>query len=143
MMLTRHFSLYEMVHSDVAMRLGLANDPPPEAVENLRALAVLLERAREVLGAPLVVSSGYRSKPLNDAIGGAKNSAHMLGLAADFTAPRFGTVREIVRALHHLPFDQIINEFDSWVHLGLPERGLPRREVLYVMRPGQYRRGML
>lgn len=131
--LSPHFQLSEFTHSQAAARLGLPNEPGPAALNNLRRLAQHLERVREVLGGvPLIISSGYRSVEVNRAVGGAARSAHLAGLAADFTAPRFGTPREVCRALAKagIPFDQLIYE-GTWVHFAVaPAGSAPRGEKL-------------
>ena len=130
--LSPHFTLAELTASTLADRRGIVNAPGPDAVANLRRLAATLEQVREVLGHPVVVTSGYRSPELNKAIGGSSDSAHMFGRAADFKCPGFGTpldvCREIVAA--GIRFDQLIHE-GAWVHLGIPtEKGPWRREIL-------------
>ena len=60
MKLTDHFILAEFTTSQEASRRGIDNDPPPEIIENLYLLAMALEDVRERLGAPIVISSGYR-----------------------------------------------------------------------------------
>lgn len=47
-----------------------------------------LDRAREFFGAPIILTSGYRSPEYNAEHGGVHNSAHTLGLAADVHAPQ-------------------------------------------------------
>ena len=42
-----------------------------------------LDKLRELVGEPLRVSSGYRCKEHNGAIGGVAHSAHTLGMAVD------------------------------------------------------------
>lgn len=138
MNLTRHFSLAELTVSDTAARDGIAEqfNPPPEIVENLTALANQLEVVRILLGSkPILISSGYRCKALNDRISGSSNtSAHMLGLAADFTCPGFGTPIDICRrivATSYLEFDQVIYEYGRWVHFGFGGfNGKNRRQAL-------------
>jgi len=44
---------------------------------------IFLDGFREYYGRPVIVSSGYRCKKLNDKVGGVKNSAHLTGCAAD------------------------------------------------------------
>jgi uncharacterized protein YcbK (DUF882 family) len=78
--------------SQTAARMGIDNTPTPEILKNLRIMAAKLEEIRSLLGVPVLVSSGYRCPALNKAVGGSKGSAHLLGLAADITAPSFGTV---------------------------------------------------
>jgi putative chitinase len=92
-------------------------------------LADGLEQVRAVLGVPVNVSSGYRCAPLNNAIGGASNSAHVKGYAADFTAAQFGTPRDIALKIYDsgIKFDQLILE-GRWVHISFDER--MRGEVL-------------
>src|SRR2546427_11786092 len=80
MMLSTHFSLEELVASEVATRRGLDNTPPNEVMPNLSRLAEGLELVRAALANhPVHVTSGYRSPRLNQMIGGAKNSMHTLG----------------------------------------------------------------
>lgn len=147
MQLSKHFALDELVFSQTAARLGIDNLPNAQVLANLRHLAAQLELVRSALGnAALVISSGYRCAALNAAVHGARNSAHLTGLAVDFTAPRFGTVLETARAVAacQVPFDQVIYEFGSWVHLGVcPPGGKPKAELLSIAQAGQYRTGLL
>ena len=133
MNLTPHFSLDEMTLSDTALRLGIVNDPTQADVSNLRRLASMMESVRVMLGsAPITINSGYRSKRLNTALGGALNSAHMTGRACDFTCSGYGTPIEICRRLSDsgLSFDKLIME-GTWVHIQIPESSeKPRRIVL-------------
>lgn len=130
MKLSPHFLLDEFTVSQEAARLGLSNTPPVSAVNNLRKLAETMEQVRELLGQPIIVSSGYRAPRVNKAIGGSRRSAHMQGLACDFICPRFGTplavAKEIAGSI--IEFDQLIHEFGRWVHIGLAE--VPRRQLL-------------
>lgn len=150
-LLSPHFHLSEFVVSNAAERLGLDNIPPPEIVENLYYLAAQLEKVRQWLGdAPLIISSGYRCPLLNAAVGGARDSDHLKGLAADFIAPRYGTPAAICRALTEsdpavIPYRQVIHEH-TWVHLGFARPGgkaKPKREALTLVGPGRYAVGIL
>lgn len=131
MKLTLHFDLDEFTNSQTAVRLGIRNDPPPAVLENLRRLARVMEDVRAILGGAVLISSGYRSQELNEAVKGSKSSAHIRGLAADFTAPGYGTPRECALAISRsaVEFDQLIVEGGRWVHLGLSEHEA-RKEVL-------------
>lgn len=135
--LSEHFTLEEFTRSHTADELGIDNTPSPEIVENLKRTAATLETVRKLLaGLPIVVTSGYRCERLNSAIpGSSHHSAHMDGLAVDFTCAQFGTPQAICRFLQStdLAFDQLIFEYGEWVHLGLAEDGhTPRREVLTI-----------
>ena len=119
MNLSEHFTLDELVHSRSATRLKIDNTPSPEIAQRLAKTAQGLEKVRTLLGGhPILISSGYRCKALNQAVGGSPNSAHLQGWAVDFTCPGYGPPLEIVRAIavSPIPFDQIINE-GTWVHL--------------------------
>ena len=84
--LTPHFKLSEFTKSTTARKNGIDNTPPREAVENLRALCEhTLEPLRDAIGLPIIISSGYRCKPLNELlVHAARKSQHINGEAADF-----------------------------------------------------------
>lgn len=130
MNLTPHFTVEEFIRSDTATRLCIDQTPSANVMQRLLFTAQQLEIVRELLGYPLHISSGYRSLKLNTRVGGAPDSAHLTGQAADFTCPEFGTPKEIVKFLSERPevnFDQLIYE-GTWVHIGFADH--PRREVL-------------
>lgn len=140
-MLSPHFSLEELTFSQTAARLGLDNTPGPDELAALKRTALGLEGVRIRLGgAPVVISSGYRSPLVNDAVGSRRTSQHIDGEAADFTAPRFGTPRQVVDALadSDVPYDQLILEYAGsgrgWVHISF--RASPRRMALEIDRDG-------
>lgn len=118
MHLTPHFTLEELMFSDTAQRLGIDNSPSDSVLANLQIAAHGMEMVRDLLGEPIRVNSGYRCAVLNTAIGGAKASAHMDGLAVDFTCAEYGPPIAIVKALEEssVPFDQCIQE-GSWTHI--------------------------
>ncbi len=78
--LTPNFMLSEFLH---------ANDPIPTTwvVENLTRLAHRLQVVRDLLGKPILINSGYRTEAHNKAVGGAPQSLHLSGLAADIVIP--------------------------------------------------------
>ena len=83
----KYFSIEEMISSATAQREGIDNTPTESAYHLLHVLVEqLLDPIREAWGEPIVVSSGYRCKELNALVGGAKNSHHLLGCAADLIA---------------------------------------------------------
>jgi zinc D-Ala-D-Ala carboxypeptidase len=128
--LTADFHLSEFLHSEKAVRLGLDNTPDAAVMGSLRNfLAPGMQEVRDLINAPIHISSGYRSPMVNAAVGGARNSQHTLGQAADFTAPFFGTPLQIARAIaaSKLEFDQLICE-GTWVHISFAPK--PRRSVL-------------
>jgi zinc D-Ala-D-Ala carboxypeptidase len=139
MNLSEHFTLEELTVSDAAARRGLDNKPTPEHLENLKRLAAFLEELRALLGKPILVNSAYRSKEVNDAVGGSRNSQHCLGCAADLRVPGM-TPKEVVTAVINskLKFDQVIEEFGSWTHISIPNKPEigPRKQALIIDRSG-------
>lgn len=142
MQLSQNFSLSELIKSPTSKRLGIDNSPDDRVLNNLKAsVKNLWQPTRQLLGVPVLVSSGYRCPALNLAIGGAKHSAHMSGFAIDFTAPKFGTPRQIVTFLskayaqNGIGFDQMILEFDRWIHLGYQSpTGSQRGQILTAVK---------
>ena len=129
MKLSEHFSLSEFTRSSTAESLGidnsldLNNTGHRQIIGNLRALcAEVLEPLREHIGKPLIISSGYRCKALNKAVGGVANSQHLVGEAADLCIPSVAEAREWMRWLmDNTRFDQLILEHNRhgthWLHV--------------------------
>lgn len=145
-MISANFYLEEFVLSQTATRKKIDNTPDPATLSNLRRLAQTLEVVRSALGdVPIIISSAYRSKELNKVVGGAKNSAHLIGCAVDFTAPKFGTVLATAKAASKcgIEYDQIIYEYGHWVHLAIPELDIiARSELLSIGDDKKYISGL-
>jgi len=139
-MLTDNFSLEELTHSITALNKGIDNTPDAMATACLRMLAVkVLQPAREYLGQPISISSGYRSPKLNKIIGGAKYSQHVKGEAADIICADNAVIFDFIR--NNLDFDQLIWEFGdenqpAWIHVSYSP-GSNRREVLKALKKGR------
>jgi zinc D-Ala-D-Ala carboxypeptidase len=138
MKLSKNLTLKEVTKSDTANRLGIDNTPEDFDIKNLRAIAEeVFQPLRDHFGVPLFVSSGFRSKKLNKAIGGSKYSQHMVGEALDIDADVYGSVtnRELFMFIkENLIFDQLIWEFGDddtpdWVHVSYKEKGQNRKQV--------------
>lgn len=125
MKLTEHFTLAELVASSTARKLGLDNTPTADALQQLHRTAQMLERVRSFLGGhAVIVTSGYRCRQVNAAVGGVTSSDHTQGMAADVKVPKYGTPFEVAKALapqiRALGIGQIIYESvggAQWVHL--------------------------
>lgn len=85
MHLSQHFTLEELIVSATAEKNNILNFPNNEQVVNLaRLCSLILEPLREAIGSkPLIVSSAFRNDKVNLLVGGAPNSYHTKGLAAD------------------------------------------------------------
>ena len=139
MNLSPNFTLEELTVSEIAARKGLDNTPNATETANLVRVAELLEQVRSLLGKPILINSAFRSKPVNDAVGSRDTSQHRLGCAADIRVPGL-TPKQVVQACidAKLPFDQVIEEFDSWTHISVPntKEQQPRRQALIIDKSG-------
>lgn len=142
MNLTPHFTLEEFTRSQTAVRKGIRNAPDENQQAHLLRLACFLETLRDRLSRcyskelPIIISSGFRSPELNKAIGGSATSAHLKGLAADITVPGIephDLAAFIAEKMVDIGYDQIINEFGRWVHVGLSETQ-PRFQLLVAIK---------
>ena len=136
--LSPHFTVGEMLRSGTAIRLGIKNVPEEhpedgltneEVVENLRQLAVkVLEPLRQRVGR-VIVTSGYRCRVLNRAVGGVATSQHLCGQAADIHVTGNEMCRKYARIIRPLtPFDQLILEpagslQKRWIHVSYRPKG--------------------
>ena len=145
MQLSKYFTLAELTPSGTAKRLGIKNDPTPAHLECLKGLSVnVLDKVREHFGKPIWISSGYRSKALNEVTpGSSATSQHCSGEAADLDQDGRGTgvtnkmVFDYIK--DHLTFDQLIYEYGTdanpdWVHVSWESTGKQRKQVLRCTR---------
>jgi hypothetical protein len=135
--MTPHFSLEELTHTD---HRTLDNTPGAEELVNLKRLALFLEQVKEALRfKPIIITSAYRSKAVNDTVGSKDTSQHRRGCAADFRVPGM-TPNQVVRVLvgSGLDYDQIIREFDAWTHISIPNtpEAKPRKMALIIDKAG-------
>jgi zinc D-Ala-D-Ala carboxypeptidase len=136
--LTPHFTLDEMLTSQSAIRFRYHEQfsPPNEVLDNLERLCEnLMEPLRVSLNKPVKVTSGYRCLRVNNKIGGAKGSQHLLGQAADIQVLSMA-VEDLFNFIKEsdLPYDQLIQEFGSWVHLSFGPQN--RRQALRAIKLG-------
>ena len=138
MKISEHLTIKEATKSATATRLGIDNSPTIAHLEALKTTAeMIFEPVRKHFNVPIAVTSGYRSKALNDAIKGSSRSQHCHGQALDIDADVFGglTNKEIFEFIKNkLDFDQLIWEFGddnnpAWVHVSYTP-GVNRGEVL-------------
>ena len=128
-MISDHISYKEGVYSITADRLGLENKPTEKHLANLKELAEkVFQPIREHFGCPIFVSSGYRSKGLNEAIGGSQRSFHSHGMALDLDMDgRSNSVTNTDLFYYikdNLPYSELIWEFGNedkpdWVHVAI------------------------
>ena len=138
---TKNFSYDELIASATAKRLGLDNTPNEQEKEKLRKLAEdVLQPIRDAWRSPIVVNSGYRSEQVNKAVGGAKNSQHRLGEAADISIGGKERNKKLFNFINKLiqkgtiKVGQLIDEYNySWIHVSLPRtNGKPNNQALHL-----------
>ena len=135
--LSLHFSLEELTTTD---HRQFDNTPNMDELSNLVRLAKFLEQVKTVLGGkPVMINSAFRSKAVNDAVGSKDTSQHRIGCAADLRVPGM-TPDEVVKAViaAGLGYDQIIREFNSWIHISIPNKpeDKPRQQALIIDKMG-------
>ena len=139
MKLSKNLTLAEVTKSATAKRRGIPNEPSIEHLENLKAIAEnVFQPMRDHFKVPINISSGYRSKELNDAIGESLASQHSKGEALDIDCATYSGLsnREVFEYIKdHLDFDQLIWEFGddqdpAWVHVSYKKEGRNRYESL-------------
>lgn len=155
MKLTEHFALEEFTFSSTAIARDINNSITNQRViENLTNLCEqVLEPLRDYVNQPITISSGYRCKALNKAVGGASNSQHMTGEAADIHIPPYdfkdsagNSLTNIEKARQWMQwltdntdFDQLILETSNrkifWIHVSCKrDRSLNRHQVIRFMK---------
>ena len=157
-MLSPHFSLKEMTDSQTAVRYGIANVPSEQEIENLRRLCQgTLEPLREALQLPVVITSGFRTKALNDKLAhSSERSQHMLGQAADLyigsglTVQGSGLSRRelLIKAFREIltnpkiDYDQLIL-YPNFIHVSYVSYKANRRGILKAHGNGKLGYGRL
>jgi hypothetical protein len=144
MQLSKNLALAEVTRSETAKRRGISNMPTPEHIENFKKLAEnIFQPIRDHFGAPIHLSSGYRSAALNKAVGGSSSSQHCKGEAIDIdmdgTAITNKQIFDFIKA--NLNFDQLIWEFGTdanpdWVHVSYNSDGAQRKQILKAVKAG-------
>lgn len=144
MQLSKNLALAEVIRSETAKRKGISNMPTPEHIENFKKLAEnVFQPIREHFGVPIHISSGYRSKALNTAVGGSLSSQHCQGEAIDIDMD--GSANGVTNTMvfnyikDSLEFDQLIWEFGTnenpdWVHVSYESTGKQRKQILKATR---------
>ena len=131
-----NFTLKEMLSTST----GLPNCPETwEQLENLQRLAGFLQCVRNIYGKPIIVNSAFRSKAVNENVGGEKSSYHLKGLAADIraadakgNAELLGILKRNISQIDQLiAYRSVTTKRISFIHVGLPEAGIePRKQVI-------------
>ena len=126
-----NFKISELIYSDTAVKNNINNMPDINSLDCMLDLIVCcLQPIRDKLGKPVTITSGYRCSEVNNLVGGVSTSQHCKGQAVDFTVSGC-TPAQLVTLIkgYGIEFDQLINEYDKWVHISY-NKGNNRRQVL-------------
>ena len=137
MQLSKHFRLEEFEKSQTAQRLGIKNKAGSGEIKNLTDVCYgVLEKVRVKYDKPVIVTSGYRSPELCEAIGSKSTSQHTKGEAVDFEVIGVANIQVAYFIEANCDFDQLILEYycpdddqKGWVHCSFVE-GSNRKQVL-------------
>lgn len=136
-MISKNFSLQELLASNEAKKRGIKNVPTNAEVVALCALVYnVLQPLRDAMQEPIKIGSGYRCAALNKVVGGKWNSQHCKGEAADLCidGDKAKGRKWMTWIMEHCDFDQIIFEHNEkgsyWVHVSFRADGQNRRQVI-------------
>ena len=137
-MITKNFSMEELVASDTARMKGIDNTPDKEVEARLVQLAQqVLQPLRNSYGKPIKISSGYRCQALNKAIGGVSTSQHLKGEAVDINNGQIENKKLFLLASKmikegEITVGQLIDEKGyKWLHISLPDNK-HRNQILHL-----------
>lgn len=131
----KYFTIAELCRSNTGEKLGIENVPNSFQKANMENLINhLLDPIRQMWGKPIIVNSGFRCVKLNKAVGGAKNSEHMSGCAADITTGNKADNKKLFDMIRNssLEWRQLIDESgSSWIHISYNQSD-NKKQVLHL-----------
>lgn len=150
----KFFSIDELIESTTARIYNINNTPSDEVTNNLNELIEVLDVIREEWTkestekeygrGSIIVNSGYRSKELNDKVGGAVRSSHLYGYAVDIEPSNQHNKEFYIWLRNYLfknniKFDELISEkpnkygVPSWIHFSIKNHKGEQRERVFII----------
>ena len=118
-----YFNIEEMTRSETAKEKGIDNGfPSIEIMYNAFLVLERLDLVRAHMDKPIHINSGYRCKELNKKVGGAENSYHIKGLAADFRTDSKEDIPKMYnflqRNIKRFNIQELI-KYDTFIHMAI------------------------
>lgn len=144
---SNYFTLAELTYSSYAKTHNLNNTPGKAEIKKLQKLATdILDKIRAKYGKPIIVNSGFRSKRVNEGVGGSKNSQHRTGEAADIQTKNDVENGILFKLIERMILDGEITvgqliwehgdcERPDWIHVSLPT-STKKNDLLRAKRDG-------
>ena len=89
----------------------------------------LLEPAREAIGCPIIINSGFRNADVNRRVGGVKNSQHLQGCAADIRPKDPQQFQQLISFLKACEYTDQLLTGNGWLHVSWKPFGVPRHYI--------------
>lgn len=135
MKLSPHFSFEELTNTSHKEYLEANRKHGRRNIEKLKDHADFLETVRDLLGCPIIISSGIRCPELNKKVGGVPSSQHMHCEASDII-PTGISIPDAFEKIYksNLMFDQLILERSrgkEWIHISYTGFADRRQALVY------------
>lgn len=118
-----YFSFDELTHTDTGICNSIPIAETNPILHNLVILRTVLNVIRGLVGRPIVVTSAFRSREVNAAVGGVPTSNHCLGRAADI-AYDSGACSDLYKICKQLYNQGVLSEFicypdKNYIHIAI------------------------
>lgn len=124
--LSAHFQLGEFIN----LEKYPDNKPTLQHVVNMTyGCHLLLETAREAIGCPIIINSGFRNPHVNSLVGGVVGSQHLVGQAADIRPKDPRQFQRLVDFLRQHPLTDQLLTGTGWLHISWNPFAQPRHYV--------------
>ena len=124
--LSQHFTLSEFCNCKKYPQ----NIPTIQQIANMAyGCRQLLEPAREAIGCPIIVNSGFRNPRVNTLVGGVRNSQHLLGQAADIRPQDPMKFQRLVAFLRNCEYTDQLLTGNGWLHISWSPFTAPRHYI--------------
>jgi uncharacterized protein YcbK (DUF882 family) len=83
-----------------------------------KAFLSMLDEIREIVGEPLIITSGYRTPAHNESVNGVESSSHLKGLAVDIAVRNSRMRFKLINAIQEVGISRI-GIADNFIHIDI------------------------